>query len=257
MAGRADGLNDIFDHNVDVKERLTTKEGTIHTTPIGNSDIVNKKYVDSKFGTSTEYWTFGTVNWGGTLYPLITPTGTAGNFGVMKGGLYLQEATGIGAVGIGIYNEDLDTGWALNYGTVDDVLELSRIGGHTANFYINSSALISGDVEMQGNIHINNAAPKLTLEESDTSNNNFQLAVSGTTFYIYEVNDTLVSPITRFTIDQYGRVTIAQQTTINGALKLGSIPSGATQAGSGAAATQVWKTASHASLPDNVLMIGV
>ena len=46
MAGRADGLNDIFDHNIEVKERLTTKEGTIHTTPTENLDIVNKKYVD-------------------------------------------------------------------------------------------------------------------------------------------------------------------------------------------------------------------
>ncbi len=36
-----------------------------------------------------------------------------------------------------------------------------------------------------------------------------------------------------------------------------SIKSGATQAGAGAAANEIWKTASHATLPDNVLMIGV
>jgi hypothetical protein len=35
------------------------------------------------------------------------------------------------------------------------------------------------------------------------------------------------------------------------------IKSGATQAGAGAAAGELWKTASHATLPDNVVMIGV
>jgi len=40
-------------------------------------------------------------------------------------------------------------------------------------------------------------------------------------------------------------------------LKISNIKSGATQAGAGAAANEVWKTASHASLPDNVLLIGV
>jgi len=35
------------------------------------------------------------------------------------------------------------------------------------------------------------------------------------------------------------------------------IKSGATQGGAGAAAHEVWKTASHATLPDNVLLIGV
>jgi hypothetical protein len=40
-------------------------------------------------------------------------------------------------------------------------------------------------------------------------------------------------------------------------LKLTNIKSGANQAGAGAAAGEMWKTASHATLPDNVLMIGV
>jgi hypothetical protein len=39
--------------------------------------------------------------------------------------------------------------------------------------------------------------------------------------------------------------------------KIGTIKSGATQAAAGAAAGEIWKTASHATLPDNVLMIGV
>ena len=40
-------------------------------------------------------------------------------------------------------------------------------------------------------------------------------------------------------------------------IKIDSIKSGATQAAAGAAAGEIWKTSSHATLPDNVLMIGV
>lgn len=36
-----------------------------------------------------------------------------------------------------------------------------------------------------------------------------------------------------------------------------NLKSGSTQANAGAAATEVWKTSGHATLPDNVLMIGV
>jgi hypothetical protein len=40
-------------------------------------------------------------------------------------------------------------------------------------------------------------------------------------------------------------------------LILSGIPSGATQAGAGAGADEVWKTSGHATLPDNILMIGI
>jgi len=40
-------------------------------------------------------------------------------------------------------------------------------------------------------------------------------------------------------------------------LSLSSIGAGATQAGAGAGANEIWKTSGHATLPDNVLMIGV
>ena len=42
-----------------------------------------------------------------------------------------------------------------------------------------------------------------------------------------------------------------------GGLKISEVKSGATQGAAGAVATEVWKTLGHASLPDNVLMIGV
>ncbi|MDP2587718.1 MAG: hypothetical protein Q8P33_03015, partial [bacterium] len=44
---------------------------------------------------------------------------------------------------------------------------------------------------------------------------------------------------------------------IAGTAFLPSIKSGATQAGAGAAADELWKTSGHATLPDNVIMIGI
>lgn len=41
------------------------------------------------------------------------------------------------------------------------------------------------------------------------------------------------------------------------AIKLPGLKSGATQVGAGAAADEIWKTSGHATLPDNVLMIGI
>ena len=43
----------------------------------------------------------------------------------------------------------------------------------------------------------------------------------------------------------------------DGAVRLPLLKSGATQGGAGAAAGELWITSSHASLPDNVIMIGV
>ncbi|MEK7580197.1 MAG: hypothetical protein AAB465_01080, partial [Patescibacteria group bacterium] len=42
-----------------------------------------------------------------------------------------------------------------------------------------------------------------------------------------------------------------------GSLFLGTIKVGSTQAAAGATASEVWKTSGHASLPDNVLLIGI
>lgn len=48
MAHRGDGLNDIFEHNVIIRDNLKTKGGTIEQTPTNNKDIVNKEYCDSQ-----------------------------------------------------------------------------------------------------------------------------------------------------------------------------------------------------------------
>ena len=55
----------------------------------------------------------------------------------------------------------------------------------------------------------------------------------------------------------FAPATANQLFRINGMLELTEIKSGSTQANAGAGANEVWKTNGHATLPDNVLMIGV
>ncbi|MEK7661926.1 MAG: hypothetical protein AAB355_00270 [Patescibacteria group bacterium] len=47
MTHRAEGLNDIFEHNVIVRENLFTDGGTVEKVPVNSSDMANKAYVDS------------------------------------------------------------------------------------------------------------------------------------------------------------------------------------------------------------------
>lgn len=72
--------------------------------------------------------------------------------------------------------------------------------------------------------------------------NQVDLATSRTKVLIYGVNnDTTANQLLR----------------INAILEVTQIKSGATQGASGAAVNEVWKTSGHATLADNVLMIGV
>jgi hypothetical protein len=65
-----------------------------------------------------------------------------------------------------------------------------------------------------------------------------------------------IDPVSGAT-NNYAIYTDAGLVSLGDNLFLRTIKSGATQAGAGAAAGEVWKTASHATLPNNVLMIGV
>lgn len=48
MAHRADGLNDIFEHSILVRENVDAKGGTVSDTPTLPKDLVNKEYVDDE-----------------------------------------------------------------------------------------------------------------------------------------------------------------------------------------------------------------
>ena len=54
-----------------------------------------------------------------------------------------------------------------------------------------------------------------------------------------------------------GLTEINSALTVTGVPKLSTVKSGATQAAAGAAVNEIWKTSGHATLPDNVLMIGI
>ncbi len=54
-----------------------------------------------------------------------------------------------------------------------------------------------------------------------------------------------------------GGAAIAKNLIVGGNTFLNTVKAGATQGGAGAAINEVWKTLSHATLPDNVMMIGV
>ena len=57
MAHRAEGLNDIFEHSVIVREDIDVKGGTIQQTPTDDTDIPNKKYIDDAIDSRLD--TFG------------------------------------------------------------------------------------------------------------------------------------------------------------------------------------------------------
>ncbi|MHA1690049.1 MAG: hypothetical protein ACTSU7_00295 [Candidatus Heimdallarchaeaceae archaeon] len=59
-----------------------------------------------------------------------------------------------------------------------------------------------------------------------------------------------------YEITQDGKIVFAEQTTFTKNVLIGTMKSGATQVAAGAAANELWKTASHATLPDNVVLIG-
>lgn len=48
MAHRAEGLSDIFEHNVTVRKNINADGGTVQHTPTAVKDIANKEYVDAQ-----------------------------------------------------------------------------------------------------------------------------------------------------------------------------------------------------------------
>ena len=79
------------------------------------------------------------------------------------------------------------------------------------------------------------------LFPNDNQSLRFGGGAGGDAEIYYDGNDLIISP----------------QLIGSGGLRILNMKSGATQVAAGAAADELWKTSSHATLPDNVVMIGV
>jgi hypothetical protein len=96
----------------------------------------------------------------------------------------------------------------------------------------------------------------------------WQNSAAGVLAYVNQTGGALFSDKVQFTqtdgneyIDSlndgymdYGATTLHR---FNNPLTIANIKTGANQAGAGAAAGELWATSSHATLPDNVVMMGV
>jgi len=112
-------------------------------------------------------------------------------------------------------------------------------------------------IDSSGNVGIGTASPDTkfesvgTIRSTGSTGKYTDLVVDSTSSYLdasHGINVRTNGATSYLTAAAFGT---------DGGVKFPNIKSGATQAAAGAAATEIWKTASHATLPDNVLMIGV
>jgi len=178
-------------------------------------------------------------------YSLI---GGNGNVGIGGGGTLYSNQYGYYNIGIGYAS-----GWGItgNYNTAISAYSLFylRYGDHNTGIGLGAGQG-AGIYDVSYNVLIGNYS-------------GFNLAGNGNVFIgyqsgynetgsnkLYIANSNTATPLI------YGEFD-TPLLKVNGYFYLPTIKSGATQAAAGAAANEVWKTSGHASLPDNVLMIGV
>lgn len=112
-------------------------------------------------------------------------------------------------------------------------------------FYLNKSLSITGDESIDGNINI-----------SGNININTKLISVGDAFLtneLYVNNSLTVSGVGIFGND----VVMCGDIAVSGIAIISTIKSGSTQITAGAIPGELWRTAGHATLPNNVLMIGI
>lgn len=155
---------------------------------------------------------------------------------------------------------------------VNDTLRLTNVG----TFRLQNTDLTLYQASGTGYFRMKGANETVSFEYTDstrtlelkyTTTFNFRIRVQN--FYIYNPDRAVdvfqfISGSDAFTLGTtshaytYDFQSNSSGTfTVRGLPFLNNLKSGATQGGAGAAANEVWKTASHATLPDNVLMIGV
>lgn len=147
-------------------------------------------------------------------------------------------------------------------GASNDQLTLSAIG--STMLYVDDSMTINGTITQQAAASTNctlqmrapdNYDPIIEFYNSGTSTSCGQIQYDESA-----VDLILENKITGSNSDiifKTGTTAEVLRCKGSGSIIITGVKSGASQVAAGAAAGEVWKTASHATLPDNVLMIGV
>ena len=205
------------------------------------------------FGTKLTVDNDGTYTTIGSVYQAIrdgnADNTAGGTLSAFDGSSYVQDSTGIQE---NVRGATLQYGATLSTfgGTITNNIGLylrsmQRGGAITNNYdlYIAGQGWGTSTVTNDWAIYCLHSAPSLLRGDLqiDADNKKLYLGAAQDASITYDGADLVIDP----------------QEVGNGGLIIKSMKSGATQATAGAAVDELWKTASHASLPDNVVMIGV
>ena len=205
-------------------------------------DVYTKAEADAKyFLNTTDTFTGDLTFISGTLSSDVAPD-------VDNGGACFNHGSGDGNV-VTFKNSDVNHGITTQAET-DTYGELFKSNATTGGLRVN------GLSEATIGLHLTSIGT--TSETSDTGVGGITLdsaKKSGTTKGSWGAGDNAVTFRNNNTIIVVikGNGDLVTQASI----KISGIASGATQGASGVGAGFLWKTASHATLPDNVVMIGV
>jgi len=227
MAHRADGLNDIFEHDITVRENVNTKGGTIQDNPTNDKDLVNKKYVDDGIGsdhphqdvtttaevdfktiTTTEGCDFG--GWVGIPSPISIHTNVNGDViagadgvdvaRIKFGSNYNHASVQYNRYFDGTNSQQMDTSipsYQFIMGTGGDEMALTRCDAGTVNAVMTDLFRIDGatgevqipnDLDVTGNIIVDGTVDGVDIAARDHAESHDIASHSDTTATGAELN---------------------------------------------------------------------
>lgn len=193
MAHRAEGLNDIFEHDVTVRENLHTKGGTVRDTPTQDTSLVNKEYVDSfNLNTGIDFFLYDDASTDVAGYKQLLPVVSSG-----------AQHTLVKAIAA---NDTLVEEWVTET-TCECAQRVNTLTAGIYNFHLHLSAAIAGKVSFYYKLYIRSALGVETLlftsiesETVSTSEGEFNVHGTLTEDYKVETDDRLL-------IKMYGNTT--------------------------------------------------